>query len=170
MKKASELYEALWKVDEKLGDMARIILRLGTKAENIKNLSEIKGEVSTREYGETIDDSIETYANIAIEEITDLEVTIAEARKISLKGLEEQEAEEGDAPQDEAGTKEDKQRILDMFWHTLKETRAGEDVSNLVDNQDGTMTIYFCNGAMKKVNIEGDSGIAMIVDVCRALM
>lgn len=169
MKKASEIYEALWKIDEKLGVMTRTILRLGRRVENIKIMAETKEEISSLRQGATLDDAIETFSNIAIEEIADLETTVTETRKISIDALGEPEAEESDV-QTERGSAEDKQKILDMFWHALKETRAGGDVAGLKDNKDGSMTIYFVSGTMKKVNIECDSGIAMIMDVCRALM
>lgn len=169
MKPAQEIYKALEKVDEKLGVMTRTIMQLERRIENIKTLTETKDDIQYLKQCKALDDAIETFSGIAIEEISDLELAVTEARKISIHALGEPEAEEGQAP---AGGEvaEDKQKILDKLYFVLKDTRAGVNVLNLIDDKDGTMTIYFSNGATKKVNIECDSGIAMIVDVCRALM
>ena len=65
---------------------------------------------------------------------------------------------------------EEKQHILNLLLPAIRYTRAGEGVKALQDNGDGSMWILYKTGAAKKVNIECDSGIAMIADVCRALM
>lgn len=50
-------------------------------------------------------------------------------------------------------------------------TCAGGDVITIeLSPDERTATITFAGGARKSVNVEGDSAIAAIVDVCRALM
>ena len=66
---------------------------------------------------------------------------------------------------------ENKQSIADALVYAVRQTRAGEDVTAIEITSDGGYAIIrYNNGAKKLVNIDGDSGIAMIADVCRALM
>ena len=85
------------------------------------------------------------------------------------------EAEEGLAVPEDKHTNisehEEKQKILDLLLPAVQATRAGADVKSLViGNLHRSVDIYFRTGAVKPVNVEADSGIAMIIDVCRALM
>lgn len=58
-------------------------------------------------------------------------------------------------------------RLLDL----VRNTRAGDSVSDIrLSANEKTAVISFRTGATKEVNVECDSGIALIVDVCRALM
>lgn len=53
----------------------------------------------------------------------------------------------------------------------LKATRAGSDIDSMKLSEDGeTVTIMFCNGFIKNVNVACDSGIAIIQDVVRTLV
>lgn len=55
--------------------------------------------------------------------------------------------------------------------YALQNTRAGHDVVDLILTDDLTKcSIVFKSGYRKIVDIEADSGVAMIVDICRALM
>lgn len=65
---------------------------------------------------------------------------------------------------------ENKEKIVALLEALLKQTRAGADISvlNLNETQD-EVTIIFNSGFGKKVNIAGDSGIAIIADVVKKL-
>ncbi len=64
---------------------------------------------------------------------------------------------------------EDKEAILMRLKLLLRVTRAGSGVMNLVLSEDGNrVTIQYAQGS-RDVNIECDSGYAMIMDVLRAL-
>lgn len=66
---------------------------------------------------------------------------------------------------------EDKREILVHLKWLLKATRAGSDVDNLLlSNDEKTVSIVFNSGYSKDVNIEGDSGIAIMQDVAKALL
>ena len=63
-----------------------------------------------------------------------------------------------------------KQRLCDMLLPVLQETRALYDLENLryvASNQ--TVRAMFQNGCVKEVNVEGDSGTAMIKDIVAGL-
>lgn len=61
-----------------------------------------------------------------------------------------------------------RQDILDALLPAIRLTRAGNGVKNLTLKGDELVEITFDTGS-KLVSIAGDSGIAMIRDVCRAL-
>ena len=64
-----------------------------------------------------------------------------------------------------------KQSALNALVYALHCTRAGDDVIEIsLSPDERTATITFAGGARKFVNVECDSAIAAIVDVCRALM
>lgn len=66
---------------------------------------------------------------------------------------------------------EDKREILVHLKWLLKATRAGSDVDSLLlSNDEKTVSIVFNSGYSKDVNIEGDSGIAIMQDVAKALL
>lgn len=65
---------------------------------------------------------------------------------------------------------EDKQEIVMHLKWLLKATRAGSGIETLVLSRDEkTVAIRFNSGFTKDVNIECDSGIAIIQDVVKAL-
>ncbi len=68
-------------------------------------------------------------------------------------------------------TIDDKQRALDTLTIALNYTREGCNVKdiNLADNGD-TAVICFDDGSCKRVNIQLDSAIAAIIEVCKALI
>lgn len=65
---------------------------------------------------------------------------------------------------------ENKEDIVKRLKLLLIATRAGRDISDLVltENQD-RVTIVFKSGVMKEVNIQADSGYAIITDVMAQL-
>ena len=65
---------------------------------------------------------------------------------------------------------EDKKEIVMLLKHLLRATRAGEDIEQmeLIDNEE-KIRITFSNQCIKDVNIAMDSGIAIIMDVAKAL-
>ena len=65
---------------------------------------------------------------------------------------------------------EDKAEIVDRLQNLLKATRAGNDIDRLVLGGDRkTVTIRRGDGSERRVNIEADSGYAIIKDVMNAL-
>lgn len=65
---------------------------------------------------------------------------------------------------------EDKRAILKRMKILLMITRAGCEIDDLQLSEDETtVTIRFCNGHTRDVCVEADSGIAMIMDVAKAL-
>ncbi|MCX4341403.1 MAG: hypothetical protein OSJ72_17385 [Lachnospiraceae bacterium] len=66
---------------------------------------------------------------------------------------------------------ENKEAIVTRLSLLLKETRAGWGLDRLKLSEDKkTVQIVFLSGTEKSVNVECDSGIAIIQDVIRALM
>ena len=187
MKTAKEIYEALEKVDKKLGEIRRTFLNTSININAVSDLMEAKDEVSSTYKKESIDYAVLTLLKIVSEQNDDLDGLITAAGKFSEEGLSEPEAEKGHWPTEEELRDiyrekhtnvvlvepeggENHQAILDKIYFAVRETRAGEDVTNLKIEKPGVATIYFATGARKDVNIECDSGIAMIMDVCKALM
>lgn len=65
---------------------------------------------------------------------------------------------------------EDKAEIVDRLQNLLKATRAGSDIDRLVLGGDRkAVTIRHRDGSERRVNIEADSGYAIIKDVMNAL-
>ncbi|MGN0346521.1 MAG: hypothetical protein ACI4DU_04470 [Lachnospiraceae bacterium] len=63
---------------------------------------------------------------------------------------------------------EDKQVICDFFLKALNFTDAGAECVDLVYNSaDESVSICYKNGALKRVNVACDSGIAMIRDILK---
>ena len=65
---------------------------------------------------------------------------------------------------------EDKKEIVMLLKHLLRATRAGEDIEQMELSDNGEkVRITFSNQYIKDVNIAMDSGIAIIMDVSKAL-
>lgn len=65
---------------------------------------------------------------------------------------------------------EDKVAIVSALYDLLCITRAGNDLVGMRYRRDReVVTLFFKNGVEKDVNVECDSGIALIRDVCRRL-
>ncbi len=67
---------------------------------------------------------------------------------------------------------ENKQQILDLLLKTLQATRDMYDLVSLKieDHKDEYMTYAiatFKNGGKRRINVTGDSGVAMIRDVMK---
>ena len=58
-----------------------------------------------------------------------------------------------------------KEQLVKLLELTIKATRAGSNVEKLTLEDDYVVIHY--TGGTKKVNIEGDSGIAIVMDVAR---
>ena len=58
-----------------------------------------------------------------------------------------------------------KKQLIKLLDLTIKATRAGTNVEKLT-LEGNYVTIHYTSGT-KKVNIEGDSGITIIMDVAR---
>ena len=65
---------------------------------------------------------------------------------------------------------ENKKEIVLKLKILLKATRIGDNIKDLVLSEDSEeVTILFCAGGKRKVNISGDSGYEIIKDVMAAL-
>ena len=66
--------------------------------------------------------------------------------------------------------KEDKELILHYLFQAVKRTRAGEDVVDMKFHSGSEdVVVIWKNGFRRLVNVEADSGIAMIRDVLGAI-
>ena len=184
MKKAEEIYKALEKTMEFVVEAGKACIDVNNDAEVVRDLANSRDEVNSSNGRYAIDYAIKQISSVAVEKVSDLECLIDKAIAAAEEGLEEPEAEKAHTPTEEelrdihrvdtyeVMPKEDEhlQAIMDKLYFAVKETRAGADVTNIKVTKAGEATIYFYTGASKRVNIECDSGIAMIVDICRALM
>ena len=69
---------------------------------------------------------------------------------------------------------ENKQAILDAFLFALWKTRAGRDIVDLqlTADQRTVVITYHTEGVRTEtqlVNVDCDSGVAMIADICKAI-
>lgn len=67
---------------------------------------------------------------------------------------------------------EDMQIILDYLLPALQQTRGGRKIVSLayaVEPGRETVTITFQSGGTRRVVVTGDSGVAMIYEVIRAI-
>lgn len=65
---------------------------------------------------------------------------------------------------------EDRKEIVMLLKHLFKATRAGADIRQMELGDDGeTIRITFNNQCSMDINIACDSGIAIIMDVAKAL-
>ena len=186
MKEAKEIYRALEEAHDMIKEAERICMDAGADIEAVNILMDTKEEISTAKARGAIDYAIAQISGVAVEKMEDMDSIITRAGTVAEDGLAEPEAEKGHRPTEEElrdlhrvtnelndllnKELENKQEILDMLLPAIRATRAGADVGKITDNRNGSATICFKTGAKKAVNIEGDSGIAMIVDICRALM
>ena len=67
---------------------------------------------------------------------------------------------------------DNKQRALYLLVYALNQTRAGKDVGLILLSEDGNTAHIFDERGdiIKDVNVECDSALAAIIDVCKALM
>lgn len=68
---------------------------------------------------------------------------------------------------------EDKQEICDLLLETLKATRGGQDIVNLIYAQvtphEENVRVLYANGTHLNVNVSMDSGIGLVRDVMRRI-
>ena len=65
---------------------------------------------------------------------------------------------------------ENKKEIVKALKEVLVLTRAGENILDLVlSKKQDMVTVFYKDGHFKRVNVEADSGIAIIQDVARSL-
>ena len=65
---------------------------------------------------------------------------------------------------------ENKKEIVKALKEVLVLTRAGENILDLVlSKNEAKVTVFYKNGHFKTVNIEADSGVAIIQDVTSSL-
>ena len=177
--------EALERIQEiiRQENPAGAAYRIASYMDAIKEMKDVTTEAN--------DDTRRDAALMAIEHFTghgrefakDVSTVIYGIACEAEEGLAAPEAEEGHMPTEEelrdlyrdkhtnVSEHEEKQKILDLLLPAIQATRAGADVKTLViGNLHRSVDIYYRTGAVKPVNVEADSGIAMIIDVCRALM
>lgn len=65
---------------------------------------------------------------------------------------------------------ENKKEIVARLKLLLMATRAGSDIEEMELSEDeSSVSIVFRNGGIRNINVECDSGIALIRDVCQTL-
>lgn len=68
---------------------------------------------------------------------------------------------------------EDKQEICDLLLETLKATRGGQDIVNLIygriTQSEENVMVLFANGTHINVNVSMDSGLALVRDVMKKI-
>lgn len=184
MKKAQEIYKALEKTMEFIVEAGKSCIGLNTDVEAVRDLADSRDEVGSSNGRYAIDHAIKQISSVAAEKVSDVDCLINKAIEIAEDGLAEPKVEKGHRPTEEElrdihredtyevmpESNENRQAILDKLLYAVLETRAGKGVTFISATSKGEATIYFSAGATKRVNIECDSGIAMIADVCRALM
>lgn len=184
MKRAEEIYKALEKTMEFVVEAGKACIGVNVDAEAVRDLADSRDEVCSSNGRYAIDYAIKQISSVAVEKVSDVDCLINKAIEAAEDGLAEPEAEKGHRPTEAElrdihrvetyevppEENENPQAILDKLYFAVKETRAGADVTNITFTKPGEAVICFYTGASKRVNIECDSGIAMIVDVCRALM
>ena len=174
MKRAEEIYKALEKTMEFVVEAGKACIGVNADAEAVRDLADSRDEVCSSNGRYAIDYAIKQISSVAVEKVSDVDCLINKAIEAAEDGLAEPEAEKGHRPTE--AELRDIHRVEtyevppDKLYFAVKETRAGADVTNITFTKPGEAVIYFYTGASKRVNIECDSGIAMIVDVCRALM
>lgn len=156
-------------------------------AHYLEAIKEMKSAVEEAPRDEARQDAalmaIEHFAVYGRELAADVNTVINAIQDETGEALRTPEAEQGHMPTEEelrdlyrdkhtnVSEHEEKQKILDVLLPAVQATRAGAEVKSLIiGNLHKSVDIYFQTGAVKSVNVEADSGIAMIVDVCRALM
>ena len=183
MKRTEEIYKALEKTKEFIMEAGKVCIGVNADAEVIRDLADSKDEVYTGSSKYAIDYAIRQISGVAVEKVGDVDYLINKAIAAAEEGLEEPEAEKGHRPTEEElrdihrvdtykvmpEESENLQSILDKLYLAVRETRAGKNVTNIEITKPGEAAIYF-GPITKRVNIGCDSGIAMIIDVCRALM
>lgn len=65
---------------------------------------------------------------------------------------------------------ENKQAILDALLPALKLTRACADIKELRYHKENDRVIIVYDGDCNDVNVSLDSGVAMIIDIAKAVM
>lgn len=65
---------------------------------------------------------------------------------------------------------ENKKFIVSRLKMLLTATRAGSDIADLkLNDKQDTLTVTFIHGGSRRINIAGDSGLAIIRDVIKML-
>ena len=70
---------------------------------------------------------------------------------------------------------EDKRQIINALTPVLQQTRQCWDLTDLeysghLANGDELVTAFFLSGGRKCINVSGDSGIALIIDIAKGLL
>lgn len=66
---------------------------------------------------------------------------------------------------------ENKQAILDALLPALQRTRAGAEITELrYHKENDRVMIIYDDGGCDNVNVSLDSGVAMIIDIAKAVM
>lgn len=157
--------------------------RIGAYMDAIKEMKDVANETDDATRRDAALMAIEHFTGHGREFAKDVSTVIYGIAHEAEEGLAVPEAEEGHMPTEEelrdlyrdkhtnVSEHEEKQKILDLLLPAIQATRAGADVKTLVIGiSHRSVDIYYRTGAVKPVNVEADSGIAMIIDVCRALM
>ncbi len=95
---------------------------------------------------------------------------VCQNRCLSWCSMEHASNSNAKAVEETRGALEDKKDIVKRLSILLKATRIGSDISELILSEDeNIITIKCINAKEKYVNVECDSGLAIIKDVIAAL-
>lgn len=166
MKEQAEIYAAL-EAAGKIFDKG-IDLDMTNLSGDIMVIKETATEAAMNEdFVPTALAVIRKFAQMADEDADSIDAAITDVRHKIAEGLQEPEAVRASDPYEE----ENKSYICRQLSNLVRETRAGSDVLGITLQADQkTAVITYRTGARKEVNVECDSGIALIIDICRALM
>ena len=65
---------------------------------------------------------------------------------------------------------ENVQAALNALTYALRHSRHGKDIAYIDVTDDEKHAVIHFDGRQQTVNIEGDSALAAIIDVCKALL
>ena len=182
----NDLRKALEDIKEKITKTGPSIAAAQENAESAGQLGELIGQVPQK-YDTAIARSIRICLNIADEHLGDIDAVCDKVRQAAEDALVDTSAlphapteeelrdiyREKSTNAAEKPAEEDKDQIVAMLFHALRMTRAGEDIKSMRRTKSGlseTAEIKYESGWTKYVDVTADSGIAMIIDICKAIM
>lgn len=181
-----DLRKALEDIKKKIAKTAPSIAAAQENVESARELVELIRQVPQK-YDSAIARSIGMCLNIADEHMADVDAACDKVSQAAEEALVDTSAlphapteeelrdiyREKSTNAAEKPAEEDKDQIIGMLFHVLRMTRAGEDIKSLKRTKKGfseTAEIKYESGWTEYVDVTADSGIAMIIDICKAIM
>lgn len=183
---AKNLQKALEDIKKNIEKAGPSIEAVQANMEAGRQLVELIAQVP-EEYNAPLTRSAGMCLNIADEHLADIDVICGNVRKAAEGAL----TDAGDLPHapteeelrdiyrekstnvSEKPPEEDKGEIIEMLAHVLKKTRAGGDIKYLTMENFGPWTavaVTYESGYTERVDVTADSGVVMIIDICKAIM